>query len=653
MMMFPETQRVIDEALTETESRIEKSSPSGKALLRDLSNAVRRGQKEIVELRRVLRLSKRENDSLMDILTRERVQWQTTVEKLEDVLRDRDNEVRRLQEKYSATKLLAAENVKLKRALILIRFKASTACKQNRDRLILRHGLSKWRSYTLGHVQFDARFRVSVERAFLLLARKRISSAFSIWVHKTIKIPNAVRQIENQCRQSIVSRMFRHWNVVAKRRERVLRSARYLARVAELRLKRIAWHLWWNRTIADREQESTEHVLLACVWNCLHRARVQNLSRAWSRWNAYCLKCVHLKLLKTSQSEHVKSIESMKLEFETKFESLRKDLECQYEARIDEIESSRTQMKGQCETLKKRESELTSRLEQQMENLHDAKRELEKMKIQFSNEIEQHELYVKKHSRAAARSLLQCVLSRQWRSLRDSFDVWRRLPVRKECISVKKMGGECELDSRTQEIHIPHSHEYDRPQGMDISYSDEFLDRPQGMNISYSGKFVDRPQDISHISTASLTMHEKEEEEEEEDWIDISLEDLRKQQLASAEALRRHKDAQKRLVQELSIISERSLLDEKCSESGRRTPEWHSPKRGSHVSPEKSKKNIDGVRSKTSSQRRGSYFGTYTPERRRDYRWSPSVNGSRKVRRRRISGGRKKKTTKKKMLPFR
>ena len=176
--MFPQTQRVIDETLLETETRIEKSS-SGKALLRDLAEAVRRGRTEIVELQRVLRLSKRENDNLMDILTRERVQWQTTVEKLEDVLRDRDEEVRRLERKMSRANRIEKENAKLKRVLILIRFKASTACKHNRDRLLLRHGMSKWRSYTLGHVQLDARFRRSVQGAVNILSRTLMSRAFS------------------------------------------------------------------------------------------------------------------------------------------------------------------------------------------------------------------------------------------------------------------------------------------------------------------------------------------------------------------------------------------------------------------------------------------------------------------------------------------
>ena len=59
----------------------------------------------------------------MDILTRERVQWQTTVEKLEDVLRDRDEEVRRLESKTARARRIENENAKLKRALILIRFK--------------------------------------------------------------------------------------------------------------------------------------------------------------------------------------------------------------------------------------------------------------------------------------------------------------------------------------------------------------------------------------------------------------------------------------------------------------------------------------------------------------------------------------------------
>ena len=88
-------------------------------------------------------------------------------------------------------------------------------------------------------------------------------------------------------------------------------------------------------------------------------------------------------------------------------------------------------------------------------------------------------------------------------------------------------------------------------------------------------------QNISHISTVTV----------EDDWIDQSLEDLRKQQEASEEAIRRHRNAQRRLVQELSIISDTSM-DSKYSESKRSTPEWHSPKRGSHVSPSYPKPNV-------------------------------------------------------------
>ena len=127
--------------------------------------------------------------------------------------------------------------------------------------------------------------------------------------------------------------------------------------------------------------------------------------------------------------------------------------------------------------------------------------------MRLSKEIEQHEVYVRFHSQAAARSLIQCILSRQWRSLRTSFDTWKR-------------GTRRRID--------------DRKNSLPADQKDVVLSPEEEIKTIQ--------QNISHISMATV-------EEEEEDWIDQSLEDLRNQQVASEEAVRRHRNAQRRLVQ--------------------------------------------------------------------------------------------------------